>query len=596
MSGAAGEGRPEDETAELLARGLAAGAWVPPAAETLAGAFPGLRVEALAGRGGMGAVYRARQTRLGRTVAVKIMPKGASPDPMARERFEREARVLSEIDHPQVMRIYDFGALEDGTLYLVTEWAEGGDLAKLAGGRAQAPGQVCEWVGQIAVALDAVHAKGVVHRDLKPANVLVRADGGLALADFGLARAQGAGFTTELTLSGVIFGTLDYMAPEQLGTGKPVSAATDIYALGVMSYAMLTGSLPRGVFTRASLLAGVPVEVDEVINQALANDPAQRPGSAGEFARRLGGACQKRRPNKARAWILGGAVLAGVVAAAVWVVLARPGAGVVAEPGPKPETAIMSPRPAETANPVVETVAPAEVKNDEQGPVAAMSPAPVERVRVETASVERQVPVERLAPAPVVVPAPVPTPVEKAAPVEAPWTWVLPLVRTSEHATGGGWVLRGGELVTDAAVCTLRLPVTVSSDFRYDVAVEFTRTAGKNSVGVFLPTSAGAGVFELDAWEKGLGGIQMVDGRDMRAHGEHFPAVLRNGERTRLILQVRGARVEALVNGVSRRSWDLTGRRFTNVSLWGAGANGGLGLCSWRSPTTFHRVAYRAVP
>ena len=594
MSGEAGEGRREDETAELLARGLAAGAWVPPAAESLTGAFPGLRVEALAGRGVMGAVYRARQTRLGRTVAVKIMPKGASPDPMARERFEREARVLSEIDHPRVMRIYDFGALEDGTLYLVTEWAEGGDLAKLAGGRAQAPGQVCEWVRQIAVALDAVHAKGVVHRDLKPANVLVRADGGLALADFGLARAQGAGFTTELTLSGVIFGTLDYMAPEQLGTGKPVSPATDIYALGVMSYAMLTGTLPRGVFTRASLLAGVPVEVDEVINQALANDPAQRPGSAGEFARRLAGACQKRRPNKVRAWIVGGAVLAGVVAA-VWVVLARPGAGVVVEPGLKPEAVTMAPRPVEAANPGVETVALAEVKNDEQGPVAVMPPASVERVRVEPAPEERQAPV------PVVVPATVPVPAEKATPrevtpVEAAWTWVLPLVRTSEHATGGGWVLRGGELVTDAAVCTLRLPVSVSPEFRYDVAVEFTRTAGKNSVGVFLPTSAGAGVFELDAWDLGLGGIQMVDGRDMRAHGEHFPAVLRNGERTRMILQVRGARVEALVNGVSRRSWDLTGRRFTNVSLWGAGANGGLGLCSWRSPTTFHRVAYRAVP
>ena len=137
--------------------------------------------------------------------------------------------------------------------------------------------------------------------------------------------------------------------------------------------------------------------------------------------------------------------------------------------------------------------------------------------------------------------------------------------------------------------------MTVPANHSYDVAVEFTRTSGRNSVGVFLPTSAGTGVFELDAWDQGLGGIQMINGQDMRAHGEHFPAALRNGERQQLILRVRGARIEALVNGVLRRSWDLSGRRFENNSIWQAGADMRLGLCSWKSPTNFHRVAYREV-
>ncbi len=577
------DGRPKsgpDQTGELLARGLApAGAWVPPAAESLAEAFPGLRVRALAGRGGMGAVYRAEQTRLGRTVAVKILPPGVMPDPMAQERFEREARVLSEIDHPHVMRIYDFGALADGTLYLVSEWAEGGDLAKLLGEQAHPAAKVCEWVGQIAGALDAAHAKGVVHRDLKPANVLVRADGKLALADFGLAYAQGAGFTTALTMSGTIFGTFDYMAPEQMGTDMAITPATDVYALGVMTYLMLTGRLPRGVFVRASRLVQVPAAVDALIDSALANEPGRRPRTAGEFGRRLTAACAERGKRKRLGWILGGGVLAVTVAFGV---SGRVGESERGEASPSP--APLPTRPAMR----------------EDAPTANATAQIPEEIPPATSQIPAEIaPILTPIPEPPTVPAspPATSPAVVSAPAETatPWTWLLPSVRPAQNTANGGWTLRGGELVSDAAVCALRLPVTVPANNRYDVAVEFTRTAGRNSVGVFLPTSSGAGVFELDAWDQGLGGIQMINGQDMRAHGEHFPATLRNGERVQLILQVRGARVEALVNGVSRRSWDLTGRSFSNNRIWEAGADMKLGLCSWRSPTIFHRVAYRVV-
>lgn len=539
--------------------------WEAPTAEALAGVFPGLRVVELCGRGGMGAVYRAEQTRLGRMVAVKILPTVAMPDPLARERFEREARVLSGLSHPHVLHVHDFGALADGTLYLVTEWAEGGDLARLFGGRAQPLATVCAWVEQIAAALDAAHARGVVHRDLKPANVLVRADGRLALADFGLAHAQGAGFTTGLTLSGTVFGTYDYMAPEQLGGAggvkdEAVTPAVDVYALGVVTYQLVTGILPRGAYARPSNAVGAPVALDSLLDAAMSTDRAKRPKSAGEFARRLAAACEPRGRIMPKRWIKAGAGLCTL--AAVLAMLAWKGVigGAKVTPGGS----------------VVVTVAGTE---------------PVAQREAVGRGVEPATEPEAMVPS---VEAP-PKTIAKEAPV-APWTWVLPMVRTGEHRVSGAWDARGGELISGDGVCVLRLPVNVAADYSYDVAVEFTRIAGANSVAVFLPTAAGVGVFELDAWEQGLGGMQMIDGQDLRAQGRSFPAALRNGERQQVVLNVRGTRVSAVWNGVPRMTWDLTGCRLEPLGLWGAGANMRLGLGSWSSPTAFHRVAYRVIP
>ena len=592
---AAGAGR----TADWLGRGLgatgagAAAGWVAPAAEALAEAFPGLRVVELRGRGGMGAVYQAEQVRLGRKVAVKVLPPGATPDPLARERFEREARILSGLNHPHIVPIHDFGALADGTLYLVMEWAEGGDLAgRLADGPQPWP-QVCAWVEQIAGALAAAHARGVVHRDLKPANILVLGDGRLALADFGLAHAAGAGFTTALTLSGTIFGTFDYMAPEQMGAPGPVTPAVDIFALGVLTYQLLTGRVPRGAYAPASRLAGVPAAVDALLDAALASEPEKRPRDAREFARRLAAAGRRGGGVGRAGWI----ALAGAgVILATWFGVRGGEGGVPRESG----TAWKTPRgepvlPAKTLpapEPVV--ILPAE-----KAPAAKAAPAPDATPVPEVApALEKSTPPEN-APGPAVATSPVPasSAVLPLPPVQGGlWTQVLPTLRLAEQIANGGWSMRGGELSSDAAVCALRLPVAPPADFSYDIAVEFTRTGGRHSVGVFLPTAAGTGVFELDAWESGLGGLQLIDGQDMRAHGLTFPAVLRNGERQRLILEVRGTQVTAIWNGATRKRWDLAGRQFTNNWMWDAGADMGLGLASWKSPTVFHRVAYRAVP
>lgn len=167
--------------------------------------------------------------------------------------------------------------------------------------------------------------------------------------------------------------------------------------------------------------------------------------------------------------------------------------------------------------------------------------------------------------------------------------------RPEAAARRGGWTMRGGELASDGQSCWISLEAEVSPDFRYEVAVEFTRMAGRHSAGVFLPTAAGTGVFELDAWESGLGGWQMIDGRDLRANGTAFPAVLRNGERQRVRLLVDGARVSAEWNGARRGPVELAGRRFSIPEIWVAAGRAGPGLCAWQSPTVFHRVEYRSL-
>ena len=176
----------------------------------------GCRIEAVAGRGGMGIVYRATQLSLGRPVALKLIAPEHAADASFRERFQRESRMAAAIDHPNVIPVYEAGE-EDGRLYLVMRWVAGTDLHKLlrAEGRLE-PLRAALIVNQVAGALDAAHAAGLIHRDVKPANVLLSGEHAY-LADFGLTRFAGA--DSNLTTAGHFLGTVDYMAPEQFHPG-----------------------------------------------------------------------------------------------------------------------------------------------------------------------------------------------------------------------------------------------------------------------------------------------------------------------------------------------------------------------------------------
>jgi serine/threonine-protein kinase len=265
----------------------------------------GYRLDALIGRGGMGVVYRGVDLRLDRPVAIKLIAAERATDPVVRRRFEREARLMAALDHPNVLPVYAAGE-QDGSLFLVMRYVEGIDLAALlrAEGRLS-PARAARITDQLAQALDAAHAAGLVHRDVKPANVLLAGDH-VYLSDFGLGRAvRGA---TRLTDTGEWLGTVDFCSPEQL-RGEATDARSDVYALGCVLHTALTGEPPFHRATAeatmlahlndpppaASAILDVPRTFDAALERALAKRPTDRYATAGELGRAACAAAQASR-------------------------------------------------------------------------------------------------------------------------------------------------------------------------------------------------------------------------------------------------------------------------------------------------------------
>lgn len=239
----------------------------------------------LIGQGGMGAVYRGRQMNLGRAIAVKIVHRFHGMDYAYAERFRREAQALAQMNQPNIVSVYDFGVIGD-YLFYVMEYVEGTDLHHTMSLGQMSQSRILEIMPAICDALSYAHAKGIVHRDIKPANILIAKDGRVKVADFGLAKRfdqQG----TMLTQSNMAMGTPDYAAPEQYDSKAIVDHRADIYALGIMLYQMLTGSLPRGSWQPPSVLAGCDTRLDGIIVRALKPDRLQRYASAEEFKQAL---------------------------------------------------------------------------------------------------------------------------------------------------------------------------------------------------------------------------------------------------------------------------------------------------------------------
>lgn len=253
-----------------------AGGFMPPPVAEIAKLFPQLEVLEFIGKGGMGAVYKARQPALDRLVALKILPPAAASDPGFAERFNREARALARLNHPNIVAIHDFG--KAGTLhYLVMEYVDGGNLRQIESVSRLAPEQALAIVPQICEALQFAHSEGIVHRDIKPENILLDKKGRVKITDFGIAKMLGV-TTEETRLTGVrdVVGTPHYMAPEQIEKPQTVDHRADIYSLGVVFYEMLTGELPLGKFVPPSRKVQVDVRLDEVVLQALEKEPAMR--------------------------------------------------------------------------------------------------------------------------------------------------------------------------------------------------------------------------------------------------------------------------------------------------------------------------------
>ncbi|MES2467860.1 MAG: serine/threonine-protein kinase [Verrucomicrobiota bacterium] len=256
--------------------------WDPPAAEEVDGWFGDYQVDRLIGRGAMGAVYHAVHSKLDREVAIKLLPAilAAQPDMVAR--FEREARALARLSHPNIVGLHDFGRTASGHLYMVMEHVAGADLSRLIRSGNLAVAQALEIIGQVCDALQYAHGHGFVHRDIKPGNILVDSSGRVRIADFGLTKLLGATpAVSGRTLTGAALGTPEYTAPEQL-RGGTVDHRADIYSLGVMLYEMLTGDLPRGAWEMPSVLASADARLDEVITRAMQTEPDKRYQHASE--------------------------------------------------------------------------------------------------------------------------------------------------------------------------------------------------------------------------------------------------------------------------------------------------------------------------
>lgn len=312
------------------------------------------------GSGGMGEVYRAHDTRLGRDVAIKVLPAHVSGDPALRERFEREARTVAALNHPHICTLHDVGH-QDGIDFLVMEYLDGETLAQRLTRGPVPLGQALTIGIEIADALDKAHRAGIIHRDLKPGNIVLTKSGP-KLLDFGLAKVTPAALAasglsmaptgvTPVTAQGTILGTLQYMAPEQL-EGQDADARTDIFAFGCVLYEMLTGRrafdgktqaslvaaiLERDPPTAASLQPAMPRALDRLVRKCLAKEPEKRWQAAGDVCDELRWISEEGSDvppktlvppeSKRRRWIapaLAGFVLAVVVAVIVAIAFLRP--------------------------------------------------------------------------------------------------------------------------------------------------------------------------------------------------------------------------------------------------------------------------------
>jgi serine/threonine-protein kinase len=254
----------------------------------------GCEIETVVGSGGMGVLYRARQLKLNRPVALKLVEPDVASEPLVRERLRREARTVAALDHPNVVPLYEAGE-DDGTVYIVSRWIDGMELGELIrrDGPLE-PRRAARIAAQIAAALEVAHEKGLIHRDVKPSNVIVTpSDDHVYITDFGLTKR--ADSLSGFTAAGQMLGTIDYVAPEQIEGGE-AGAHGDVYGLACVLYETLTGAAPFATESggMAKMWAhlnaeppsvreqrpDVPPALDELIRSGLAKRPGERPSAA----------------------------------------------------------------------------------------------------------------------------------------------------------------------------------------------------------------------------------------------------------------------------------------------------------------------------
>ncbi|MDE0916139.1 MAG: serine/threonine-protein kinase [Planctomycetota bacterium] len=237
--------------------------------------LPAYELKGCLGRGGMGVVFLAHQSRLDRQVAIKVLLPPPRPIDGWEERFLREAKALAKLTHPGIVAVYDFDQQED-LAWIVMEFVDGSNLRQLMEAERLDPSEALAIVPQVCAALQYAHDQGIVHRDIKPENILMDETGAVKIADFGLAKLMDTETVARLTASDQAMGTLRYMAPEQFTSPMKVDHRADIFSLGVVLYEMLTGTVPQGVVRPPSEKVQVDVRLDEVVLKSMQEEPERR--------------------------------------------------------------------------------------------------------------------------------------------------------------------------------------------------------------------------------------------------------------------------------------------------------------------------------
>lgn len=270
-------------------------AFVAPKIEDLAPLFPGYEFEGLIATGGMGAVYRAVQRSLDRTVAIKVLPSEFSRDEVFCRNFEAEAKAMARLNHPNLIGVYDFGEAA-GMLFIVMEYVPGRSLYEASHGKVVAPTEAARIVAAVCDGLTHAHENGILHRDIKPSNILLDQQSRPKIGDFGLARPV----ETKTQEGEEIFGTPHYTAPEVVQAPHQVDNRADIFSVGVMLHELLTGKLPASDTRPASVISRCDPRFDAIIRRATQTLPEMRQASAGEIARELRSIASSGGPRGAR--------------------------------------------------------------------------------------------------------------------------------------------------------------------------------------------------------------------------------------------------------------------------------------------------------
>ncbi|MFI6504641.1 serine/threonine-protein kinase [Nonomuraea typhae] len=394
------------------------------------------------GGGGMGEVWRATDTVLGREVAVKVLNPALTDNPTFAQRFQNEARAMATLRHPGVVDVYDYGvahAAERAVSFLVMEYVRGESLDKALDRGPLTPEHTMRLVAEVADALSAAHAQGIVHRDVKPGNLLLRPDGRVALTDFGIAHSASAG---QLTATGAMLCSAGYCAPE-MATASDVTPSVDVYALGVVAYECLTGRLPFSGDTPVQIIYkhlhqaaptlpdDVPPGPRAVVSRALEKTPDRRWATAAEMAEAARRALADPRavPGPGRRRALLGAV---TVAAAVLATAAVVGSLWLRPATPQEQSNFFEPGTASVAPPTVRE----QVKGKQAVPPAKTSPTPK---ATPTAGGQPTTPTPPAQPTPPsATPTVVPTPTEEPTPTAEPPTSPGPEEPSAEPSSTPG--------------------------------------------------------------------------------------------------------------------------------------------------------------